>query len=121
MREIKFRAWDQQEMRMYRVGLLDCQRMQIVPPTPDEEAVLTRHDDIELMQFTNLKDKNGKEIYEGDLVGEPGFYFPVTYFDAAFHIGNSQPLIEWLHARSRRGEDTEVIGNIHENPELLNG
>lgn len=71
------------------------------------------------MQYTGLKDKNGKEIYEGDLIGEIEFVVPVEFHDGSFTVGNSQSAWEWLCARSRKGLDTEVIGNIYENPDLL--
>lgn len=81
---------------------------------------------IELMQFTGLKDVNGKEIYEGDIL-VPGL---TEYFDARYH--EAGPLVvEWEHAGFKpftENEDAdtqplyhnfEVIGNIYENKELL--
>ena len=74
---------------------------------------------VELMQFTGLLDKNGKEIYEGDIYhqGDPQITYIVEFRDAAFmgkQVGNTSyaGLFHWqgLH---------EVIGNIYENPELL--
>jgi len=60
------------------------------------------------MQYTGLKDKNGKEIYEGDHFGEPNY--PVEFEDGAFwHEG--ELLRDNVH--------NEIKGNIHENPELL--
>lgn len=72
-----------------------------------------------LMQYTGLKDKNMKEIYEGDIIsldgGEP---FPIIFEDAAFKIDlftNQCP----QHIGQERAKRFIVIGNIYENPELL--
>lgn len=66
------------------------------------------------MQYTGLKDKNGVEIYEGDLVVENGSFGPyqVEYYKNGFYLG------DFLHS-NWNAEDVEVIGNIYENPELL--
>ena len=84
-------------------------------------------DDIELMQYTGIKDKNGKEIYEGDILRYSFPYdrrlrhiSPVSYLDtqASFGIkdiyGNEIPLY-----RITANNYFEVVGNIYENPELL--
>jgi uncharacterized phage protein (TIGR01671 family) len=73
-------------------------------------------------EFTGLHDKNGREIYEEDLVGEEGFYQKIIFRDGAFRItADNTPLQEWLWKRMRSGQSDEVIGNIYENAELLAG
>lgn len=76
-------------------------------------------------QYTGLTDKNGKRIFEGDIVegadftAEDGGYGVVSFDDGAFEIiGNN--CCGTFH-ENYRGSDFEVIGNIHDNPELLKG
>lgn len=85
--------------------------------------------DIEVLQFTGLQDINGKEIYEGDILkynfpydGRLKHISPVTYLEtqASFGLkdiyGNEIPLY-----RITANNYFEVVGNIYENPELLEG
>lgn len=79
-------------------------------------------EDIEFMQSTGLKDKNGKEIFEGDIVkmakdvySEPTYYEVVRHRGGAYRLESKQHGCElWL-----RHTDCEVVGNVYENPELL--
>lgn len=72
-------------------------------------------------QFVGLSDKNGKKIFEGDILSERGSLFAVVYDKkwARFklqHINRGIQYPEW-----NRGEQMEIVGNIHDNPELLEG
>jgi hypothetical protein len=79
-------------------------------------------DEITLMQSTGLFDRNGKEIFEGDIVkmskdvySEPTYYEVVRHRGGAYRLESKQHGCElWL-----RHTDCEVVGNIYENPELL--
>ena len=79
-------------------------------------------DEITLMQSTGLFDKNGKEIFEGDIVkmskdvySEPTYYEVVRHYGGAYRLESKQHGCElWL-----RHTDCEVVGNIYENHELL--
>jgi hypothetical protein len=65
-------------------------------------------------QFTGLLDKNGKDIYEGDVVGNKQVSLEVFFEDGSYRVGHNTDL------RLREfNEDCEVVGNIYDNPELL--
>lgn len=149
MREIKFRIWNKRDEEMlfseyvgYR-GEYNCIEWGLndYPGTTGPWA--PEIEDLELMQYTGLKDKNGKEVYEGDIVvGDFGVrrlgvveYFTngwkefrcVGCFVVRHHIldGHAESdMVDMSNLESPKynGQDIalcEVLGNIYENPELL--
>jgi len=124
---IKFRAWSPENKTMYPVTELKWEKDMLLwyGPGPDHQC---RGGSV-LMQFTGLKDKNGVEIYEGDVLsrlpedGPNGKVF--------------RQVVEWEHAKEKYEDiegdilicgfyldatffyTLEVIGNIHQHPELL--
>ena len=114
-REIKFRAWDIKKEKMlgWDMGIEIYQDG--VRILDDEGGI--HHPEVHLMQYTGLKDKNGKDIYERDIVKE---------FDTNCirEISWRDDLGCWNIGRYKDGEvfdmtSYEIIGNIYENPELL--
>jgi len=82
-----------------------------------------KRDAIVLMQFTGLKDKNGKEIYEGDILCRAGHRNRVVEWKEDAFILRPNPALDSDHDQPYRlktvTRTSEVIGNIYENPELL--
>ena len=131
MREIKFRAWDKRKHEM-------IMRPQIPAPCMTESDLWI------LMQYTGLKDKNGKEVYEGDILKytRKKWYCPdhpehdkdlketcLVYWDDEKYgfCNDARDETGRIYAsghlgfEDRRAESViiEIIGNIYENPELL--
>ena len=138
MREIKFRAWNREtkKMQYFTLNTLlegygdDCSY------TPEGEEPWVSPIWQPTMQYTGLQDKNGKEIYEGDVVeitsnmvllltGEPTGNITTTRYRVVY---SSEDLIWYVidnkgnKSRAKfylQGGDVKIIGNIYENPELM--
>lgn len=137
-REIKFRAWDS----FYKMMIHSSYKDFSVLSEFFKELEGRKENDCVLMQYTGLKDKNGKEIYEGDIVsvldktsrenpyiGEVKWNEFVTGFECypkeimhSLFLHNPNPeqnLIDELKRFMRYPRTIEIIGNIYERPELL--
>ena len=127
MRDIKFRAWDKSVKTMCGVGEIHFCHGGIKAFGPGvhlgngwvtECNEQKNHCDVILMQYTGMSDKNGKDIYEGDIMG--GGAFPsqsVSFHNGAFGFHSSSQGHSQIN--QDRATRLEVIGNIYESPELL--
>lgn len=135
MSEIKFRAWNKKDSMMYDVYTIefcnggikvDGTGVHIGNGWATEDNGFKHDCDVVLMQFTGLTDKNGQDIYEGDIVkaiyenyiatfGSFGAGLVTSdghsYWGGDYEIGSFAETWEW--------DKFEVIGNIHMHPELM--
>ena len=118
MRDIKFRAWDTNSKKMFDYSKIQDYSLEQVERLNSANDPYTK-----FMQYTTLKDKNGIEIYEGDII--------LWYGGALKHIPIYSE-VKWNREEARFSfgckansaymfYNTEVVGNIYENPDLLKG
>lgn len=125
MREIKFRAWYKTEKDIGGQRMMDWEELDVM----DEDGVIPFMDvltgiekNLIPMQFTGLHDKNGTEIYEGDILEiENETNAQVLFGDGMFvgkEINGWDPMADYFPLGGNV-KTAKVIGNIYENPELL--
>ena len=129
MREIKFRAWDKEVNVMVEIVSLVQPKQApfcLVRGPTDDIARAARTSDLEIVQYTGLKDKNDKEIWEGDIIhvfrtDSMPSYENQVYFSKGGFFTEAKDLTQKskLRAVPIWYWENEVIGNIHENKELL--
>lgn len=133
---IKFRVWDKEEKKMYKVKTIEFSRrgariIHLAEVHSNGKGDHKRwYSTVELMQSTGLKDKNGVEIYEGDIVE---LKYPYDkriktkgsiVWDSdksCFGINMKETTERYELYRITAGNYLAVIGNVHQNPELLEG
>nr|DAI27783.1 MAG TPA: YopX protein [Caudoviricetes sp.] len=123
MRELEFRAWDNLEKRMRKVVSLHWRDGKPISVRLEgENEPISIEGRLVIEQDTGLKDKNGTEIYEGDIVKveRDGIIYRVEWIHGGFGLEPryNAPYYPRLGNVELR-EKIEVIGNIHENPELI--
>lgn len=119
MREIKFRAWDKENKKMMKVSSLSLENKEIAV-RENGTYHFFRMQNLELMQYTGIKDKNDKEIYEGDIVVlnniENDNMCIVRYEHSSYRLEGWSLREDLSNVEDRF---LEVVGNIYENKNLL--
>ena len=119
MREIKFKLWHKGFKKFFTTNYSD--QISMMPDGNIFWMGECETDNFTLLQYTGLKDKNGKEIYEGDIFRDNDTYLWEVFFEDGMFCAKGgeydlvEALIEFIP------EHCEIIGNIYENPELLEG
>lgn len=115
MREIKFRAWYHESKEMSAPFDLDVVAERGKGQDFKNTAIL--------MEFTGLKDKNRKEIYEGDIVSDEDEISLVEFHEGCFGVHIPSESLNQHECCQAFGEamakEYEVVGNIYENPDLI--
>ena len=115
----KFRAWDKVLKEMVQVNALVLDEQVVKVTYKNGNVAKDDMKEYELMQSTGLKDKNGKEIFEGDIVSIDTDEFDllfVKYESGIYWLMDDEECVEHL---SDYYKYVSIVGNIYENPELL--
>lgn len=114
MKEIKFRAWEEANAKMR-----DWEYMKSI-------SVYPGHSEWEWSQFIGLKDGNGNDIYEGDVLKDVKMFkvnkeiavFRVDYIGGSFCLTSKDQITPIFVYDGKNLKNCEIIGNVYENPEL---
>lgn len=119
----KFRAWSKLASRMYIVNGLYFDRGMVQYANNDNAIRFIKLENIILMQSTGLKDKNGKEVFIGDIIkctrGCPHEVYLVKEYGGTYIGGMPAIYLKGIREGYAWTEHEEILGNIYENPELL--
>lgn len=135
MREIKFRAWDKTTKRMLSVEQLafsdsgDLISVYTNGPDFSNDPLILQGDkpdlnEVQIEQYTGIKDQKGVSVYEGDILLTDSEVNFVEFIEDCWATHNNEPLINYVRTKDNGefeyiDDRFEVIGNIHQNPGLL--
>ena len=118
----KYRAWDKTDKEMYLVDEINFNRGEF-ESIGDGITFLRGADEVELMQSTGLKDKNGQEVFVGNIIkctrGCPHEVYLEKEYGGTFVGGMPAVYLKGLLSGYAWTGDEEIIGNVYQNPELL--
>lgn len=117
----KYRAWDSYDEKMVAVLSIDFENKVAYVEQENGDRYDIHFDNLKFMQSTGLKDKNGVEIFEGDIFAEGFGRYVVAWEDkgARWALKFVHDFEDAFHLGIRNSEEMTLIGNIYENPELL--
>ena len=126
MREIKFRIWVKDRKAIFEVISIDYVTKKVTYLLERVGHLLSIRDakfnDVELMQYTGIKDKDNKKIYEGDIIFESfgEKYYKVIFENGSFKAEFNGDFDEYsFDLIDVVAQGCEIVGNIYENPELI--
>ena len=127
MRDIKFRAWHKEYKKMVKIGQITLEKGIWNFEPDDREYIgmsIPYQPSFILMQYTGLKDKNGKEIYEGDILKFSDVDTAIVEWNEKYSSFIVKPIQDYYFDSEILGHAIEysnvkVIGNIYDNPEIL--
>lgn len=125
MNNLKFRAWDKANKEMLKIEVLDFFFKEIRVLKNNGSRFSMKFEDVEIMQSTGLKDKNGVEIFEGDILTDEGMFggdcwdYATIKFDKTDYTYYLNWENEQICESITESESYTVAGNVYENKELL--
>ena len=118
----KYRAWDKKLKKMFEVSFIDFDT-KLIGLNIDLEIIIFDFEDIILMQLTDLKDKNGREVFVGDIIkctrGCPHEVYLEKEYGGTYVGGMPAIYLKGIKEGYAWTGAEEILGNIYENPELL--
>jgi uncharacterized phage protein (TIGR01671 family) len=122
MREMKFRAWSKKEKKFLTVGFSIIGEVTVFDMLKAHQLEIEDLNDIEVQQWTGLKDKNGRDIYEGDVVMRNDYIGQIVFNDGSFKwVGRqvNEKLHHLAYPITTSWYEYTVVNSIFENPEML--